>query len=748
MESFRTRPQEISREQLDLLLAREPNPSYTIEDLGEVYRITLPKRSVEDGSIPLKKALELLERENADHRPYIPLRLFYKHTSKQAIYRSIEIPSIPKVQREEVTERIFQDGRKILATLILIDRVDLVLEFIQHVQLQDLKLPFELKVLETFIPHDAAKRFYKEQWMFLSPVFSLGTLTDTVQGQMALPYLRDKRIGEGSFGTVYEIEVDQDHIGTEGLFSGKLVRKELKQEDHTFELENLAILNHLHHPNILRLLTSYVHVENEHKNKYNLVFPFANGGTLAQLLEKDRQTTPFTSDGTILLALSGLSSALEHVHEFTDKRLDLALVGLHHDFRPRNVLISGLMFVLADFGLSRFKDANVDSGTPFRPGGDDYDPPEGGNLPGEQTGKIHRLSEVWVFGCILANILTWMKRGPEGIREFQKQRTFQVTTRGTSTYTTFHCGRDKPNEGVGPWLNGLPTGGSESIEQLVQLIHSMLTMERSRRPTSQVVTVRLRIITLLNYSEQVEHKFISLLEADDVEDTFLEYKRFQAWMYVISNVKDPEQMADACTSLTAQNFQSILQNLQTLKRQLDSDSMQSPIGIKMLIHLIDSLVDRLTGDQQETLQKRLLDSLIQVDDKTLQDHLGGASQIGQLDKAVRMRRALTHATQLFEEHSATELGFTHLDSNSITPSKDFGQHKLGAIECEGTKVPVLIEWRRYGRNDSSKGTIKKQLHRVERLTRLLSVEKPEELRSLPCRGFFHNTTDCRFGAVF
>ena len=132
----------------------------------------------------------------------------------------------------------------------------------------------------------------------------------------------------------------------------QLMRKELLRfYDHKGEQEDLSILNYFKHPNILELLTSYTY-----NATYNLVFPLANGGTLSDLLETESQSTQFESDETFLIALAGLSSAVEYIHNLSERNLGLYLTGFHLDLRPGNILASDRTFKLANFGLSRFED--------------------------------------------------------------------------------------------------------------------------------------------------------------------------------------------------------------------------------------------------------------------------------------------------------------------------------------------------------------------------------------------------------
>lgn len=91
----------------------------------------------------------------------------------------------------------------------------------------------------------------------------------------------------------------------------------------------------------------------------------ARDGTLEALLSGPRPHS-FRSDITILGALSGLCSAVPAVHRFTSSNYNIELIGCHHDLKPTKVLVDGSTFVLADYGLARFKESYKSSGTPAR----------------------------------------------------------------------------------------------------------------------------------------------------------------------------------------------------------------------------------------------------------------------------------------------------------------------------------------------------------------------------------------------
>ena len=122
------------------------------------------------------------------------------------------------------------------------------------------------------------------------------------------------------------------------------------------ELHNLGLLNELKHPNIVELISSYTY-----KGKHNFLFPLASDGDLNALLTREQRPSLFESDEVFFLALSQLSSAIEMMHNYTLDKLDLRLIGCHRDLKPKNILVHGNTFILADFGISSFKEISETS---------------------------------------------------------------------------------------------------------------------------------------------------------------------------------------------------------------------------------------------------------------------------------------------------------------------------------------------------------------------------------------------------
>ena len=224
-----------------------------------------------------------------------------------------------------------------------------------------------------------------------------------------------------------------------------VVRKELKvthpshSSDFERECQVLSFLNCLDHPNIVELLGSYTH-----SGIHSLIFPVVEYN-LDRLLQNPK-TAEFGSQSEYLFALCGLASALDKLHSFSSKVLDISLVGCHHDIRPHNILVQEGQFLLADFGLTTLKKVTEGSKTTWKIGDNRYLAPECEDVDnGFQPGKVGRKSDIWSFGCVLLELVSYVMRGPVGVQAFEQCRKIILNSRWT--VYSFHAGR-QPNKGV------------------------------------------------------------------------------------------------------------------------------------------------------------------------------------------------------------------------------------------------------------------------------------------------------------
>jgi serine/threonine protein kinase len=294
-------------------------------------------------------------------------------------------------------------------------------------------------------------------------------------------------------------------------------------------LENLAYLTHLKHANIVQLYCAYAY-----RHEYNLIFALADGGSLKDLLN-GTQGIKGPEGSQLLLALAELASAIDEMHNFTSKELDLSLSGCHHDLAPRNILVHGKTFLLADFGLSTFHNTEEDSLTTFKGINGSYAAPESHTFHDGHT-QVRRASDIWSFGCILAEVFTYMVEGSAGVQNFRDQRISQYTP--DTTWTRFYRGPKTPSPEVAQWLNHLQANGEPYRVQMVSLIQKMLSMDPNERPRSAQVVNALRGISILAIASPVSLTLDRAHNANPGIDLMLGKIRFQAWLFAFKKLLD------------------------------------------------------------------------------------------------------------------------------------------------------------------------------------------------------------------
>lgn len=509
----------------------------------------------------------------------------------------------------------------------------------------------------------------------------------------------------------------------------------------------------MRHSNILELLASYTY-----NGKHNLIFSLAQDGTLADLFAKDRQKTSFDSNITFLIALAKLSSAIEHVHDFIERRIDLNLIGCHHDLRPANIFISEDTLLLADFGLTRFKASSESSGTGFKQGIGDYLAPECEEIDDSRFSKfvVRRSSDIWSFGCILAEAATYMMLGPDAVSRFRAKRTFtkDLSSNGQWQYSLFHCGPGQPNKAVSDWLLELRQGASTSCRMLLNLIEHMICVDEKMRPRAKEVTAKLQLLAQFELVETVDALFDKVLSSSNSLDAIIEQKRFEAWKYAMGFL-DPGALTDIPSNSERERssvFNSILNCLLRIRMHLQSFLQQTQNLEIDVFHQLgrfnDRLINILDGRQQEQSRTYFRMSLVESADVELFEKTQDDDRVQSVDKEISMRIALKHMTKLATEHVKIDTCKRQLDSKTIKIEYSFGEHSICGFQDGDQTQQVLVEWRYYECVSADKLVNHELFIRAEAIADLLSQEKPEEFRALDCRGFFHEPARLAFGIVY
>ncbi|RPB05734.1 kinase-like protein [Choiromyces venosus 120613-1] len=411
--------------------------------------------------------------------------------TKDVVAEVIEASGIPIHDRINAADDIIGGAQKIFCILVCIRKVDCMHLFLQS-GIGDAKLAVSKEdLIGSGLTNPAAEEFWEQQWEFIAPIFK--SRVQKLNLSCILPFKEEQSLGEGGYGTVSRVVLYRSHQGLVFGGSGDTVavaRKTIKcvsaGTEGYFESERgpLELLRTRGHPHIIKLLGSY-----SQNNAYNFFFPLADG-SLKDLFDRGRQGFEMDDD-RFYSSIVGLSSAINHIHNFTYESggRNMNFKGYHHDLKPANILIHQGKFIIADFGLSKLKaDANTTS-TVHKTGSRAYLPPEAMSSDPEANFDdpiVGRGVDIWAFGCILAEIATFLLKGSESVSEFGRRRFSNVSV--TMNDDSFHAFNEVKKE-VKEWLKSLEimAKGNCEISLLIQIVRKALIPNRKERPTAEDV---------------------------------------------------------------------------------------------------------------------------------------------------------------------------------------------------------------------------------------------------------------------
>lgn len=695
----------------------------------------------------LKDLIDSLRVENHECRTFIPQNSLFQLLTREKIedmWSHIASASQQGIQ-DDVFTTIMGGARRIFAILILCDHPEYIINFIKTVdQFQpselDHRLPFDINTLQRILPDVRAEKFHKLQWEFSAPHLSSTGIPRCLESKIILPFSEDRRLDEGGFGVVYSVKMKDDYHRL-GICDGSaissassvssLIRKELlpHAKDYEVELRNLSLLKLLKHPNIIRLLSCYTY-----RDSHNFIFPRASDGDLGYFMSEERSEA-FKRNESFFVAFSGIASALHSIHHFSAATLDVDLIGCHHDLKPKNILVEGNRFLLADFGLSRFKVQSDGSRTPYRERNGYEIAPECQDLENDEMHDIDRSSDIWSFGCIIAYVLVYMRRGPTGLRAFKQARKFKF---GPCTYYYFRCG-DGPNEGMHEWLtNELEPSCTVSERLILQLIRKILVLSPRERPSSGCVMALLQFATLHALSQPIQTRLSMLTNSLDSgqakTELLIEKQRFRSWQWTLGLVTDLHKPTEELRSeKKLENFDTTISTLSMLQQMLDCYQSSTGNPRRRLIlptrRLNASLLGNLSSIEQ-LKARNFLDTVLLSTDNT--EYLAYLAQFG-LVHGIRSLADTKHKTLIEPSVELPIRGSLEIDYDSILKGRtEF--HSIGPAlsVLSDSEQSVLIEWRTY--DDSYRHeTI---LQRLQEITTLLTSTRSDAgFRNLRCRGF-------------
>ncbi|XP_027025946.2 serine/threonine-protein kinase Nek11 isoform X3 [Tachysurus fulvidraco] len=197
---------------------------------------------------------------------------------------------------------------------------------------------------------------------------------------LANRYVIHKRLGRGSFGTVYLIEdtrTSRDKL--------KVLKEipvgDLKPDETVKATQEAQLLSQLHHPAILRFYTSFLE-----RDSFCIVTEFCEDGDLECTLERLRVSGEALCESQIREWLVQMLLGVDYMHE---RRI------LHRDLKTKNVFLKQKVVKIGDFGVSCLLMGSCDLATTFT-GTPYYMSPEALGHHGYDS-----KSDVWSLGCIL-----------------------------------------------------------------------------------------------------------------------------------------------------------------------------------------------------------------------------------------------------------------------------------------------------------------------------------------------------------
>lgn len=536
--------------------------------------------------------------------------------------------------------------------------------------------------------------------------------------------------------------------------SKKNAEKDFHKEEHI-----LSLLRCLEHPNIIQLLTAYtIH------QTHNFLFPLADGD-LKHFFRQQHRIPGFQSDNDVFQALYELASAVEAVHNYFSDTFNIRKIGCHYDLKPDNILYRSGKLILTDFGLSRLSDEHEGSKSMYRNGGGEYWAPECVSIQ-EDFKKLHvgRSSDMWSFGCVLAEMLTYLQEGSTGVQNFSEKRV--ILFQGYWECKSFHEGT-KPSEAVTNWLSrlsGRPTI-TNAQKSLMVIVRDLLQQEPDVRSEAQSITLSLFHIAQTEVYRTIEVEFQRLPVESDLEID-IEYQRFRIWgetnglgvlerALKMDNQRAPKNFAD---------MQLVRDSLFKLRQEVDKVSAafktSGPKPYKVSYHL-QKVVDKLWDMQPSlvrdrmtnTLENRILSTEDRNELKSMEAAFQGADANNSDNGSTAYRRigllaAMKQIASALEGRMKSS-GSMLIDEGRITkPLKDFHWHRIGTYHTvDGLKTQILIERLEY---DGSWAHRMDEL--VQRVHDIASFRAPSSASYafpvLPSAGYYHDVVKHSFGIAY
>ena len=559
------------------------------------------------------------------------------------------------------------------------------------------------------------------------------------------------------------------------------MRKEIHVPDYrdkhgmSNEAELLFLLGSLQHKNIVELLGSYTQL-----GISNLLFAPADSDLHSFLLLSSR-ASGYENDATIFKAFYGLSSGLAYLHNFrlrlrgSNDSNAMVLRGYHHDIKPRNVLVRGLDFILADFGLSALKSPEDDTKTIWKNTTFEYGAPECRDPETFAPNRVGQPLDIWSLSCIGSELMTYMVAGLDGISTFRDKRIIEHTYGRTSC---FHDGVGLSSNVVGYLKDITEQTSLPMVPNFLSFSHTMFATSPTDRPSAAEVESHLLRLTIEVYLYMLLQKLEECVQDPlNAADTnvyqtrlYLEKNRLLAWATVLNLRMSPAYLTDQSyeASVLFPELYEILDaavNKLSISHRFDATEDDHDFIISMFYHTNNQLCNKLSGNTRASIDSTFailgtrtseLQTLQSIRLVTRDVAASQYEDVGAVAAMKYMAILLSETSTQCPTSTKIDPSLVRKDDCADDPEIRPQTYWYSYGHRPGEERKVLIEWKGYGTRWKTDINSKKfaqvgnaMFERIQELVMMLQRKpKPPEFRVLDCLGTFHDTHRQEFAILY
>ena len=525
----------------------------------------------------------------------------------------------------------------------------------------------------------------------------------------------------------------------------KRFRSETPKEFFLRELRNLCILSSARNNGIVQLLGAYTQ-----GNSFNLIFPLVSSGNLDQLFHSDSPSLwpIMASEESIVMALSGLASALVTMHEFTTENIHM--IGCHRDLKPANILVDDKRLLLADFGVSRIVDSQETSSSTAPNVVGDFIAPEHEDKDFTRN-PIGRSSDIWAFGCVTLMLLVFMQKGRRGLDELESKRRVEWH-KYNYAHHCFHD-YDRLNSGLEDPCHELASSQSASVQGLLHLVEKILILEKKLRPKATAIDAHIRCLIIHTWSTSIERAFGTACKSGYIHVHF-ERARFRGWRSAVKIGESAFPTFKEGSELPRLgSFHSVIEHLQELHDLLagfsDDPVSQGPKAFLPVKSRMDRLLEAL---DEETRTAALAHTEYMILESEKFSWLRDLQRLSQETMDRRTENKVATRMQILQPSISEGL---YVDFAKLEPRPDMRKlSKVRILSNKSSKHGLVLaeEAHTFSRLQKSPTFVHNPQRipsRLQEAANLLATSRENEsFKVLVCRGYYYQPTELRSGLLY